>query len=250
NLTLEKVKKLIFNSGLSEYLTNGKIKDLKDYYLGVEVGLGTHGKKNIGGGIMEKAIETLLKKYQVEYQKQVPVNFQVNGKKVFDFQIKLESKEYYLETSFFNTTGSKVQEVIRSYSGTVLEKAQNNEIRYQKEEIKVEYTVKFGNPEKDRIIADICVFKGDLVYIVGEYYDEKFSEKENLSFQLFPNNSHQENLARIKSLYQKAKLYYSAGSSIDFDKELILSDTIVINLVKYLQEYSFILNSQKTPTSI
>jgi DNA adenine methylase len=129
NLTPQKIKKLIFNSGLGEYLTNGQIKDLKDYCLGIEVGLGTHGRKNVGGKTMEKAIERLLIKYQAEYQKQVPVNFQVNGKKLFDFQIKLGNKEYYLETSFFNVAGSKVQEVIRSYSG-VLEKAQNNEINF------------------------------------------------------------------------------------------------------------------------
>ncbi|CAG8613578.1 3034_t:CDS:1, partial [Cetraspora pellucida] len=129
-LNLEKVKKLIFASGLAEYLTNGQIKDLKDYCLGVEVGLGTHGKKNIGGKTMEKAVETLLIKNCVEYQKQVAVDFPVNGKKEFDFQIRLGAKDYYLETSFFNTAGSKVQEVIRSYSGTVLEKAQNNEINF------------------------------------------------------------------------------------------------------------------------
>jgi len=128
-LTQKKVKKLIFASGLAEYLTNGKIKDLKDYCLGVEVGLGTHSKKNLAGSTMEKAVETLLKKYQMEYQKQVPVNFQVNGKKLFDFQIKLGDKEYYLETSFYNSPGSKVSEIIRSYSG-VLQKAQNNEINF------------------------------------------------------------------------------------------------------------------------
>ena len=44
-LSLEKVKKLIFTSGLVEYLTNGQIKDLRDYCLGVEVGLGTRGRK-------------------------------------------------------------------------------------------------------------------------------------------------------------------------------------------------------------
>ncbi|KLL01734.1 MAG: Type II restriction enzyme MboI [Mycoplasmataceae bacterium RC_NB112A] len=67
---MEKVKKLIFNSGLAEYLMNGmksataKIKDLKDYCLGIEVGLGTHGRKNIGGKVMEKAVESLLVKAQ------------------------------------------------------------------------------------------------------------------------------------------------------------------------------------------
>lgn len=129
DLTLEKAKKLTFNSGLAEYLTNGQIKNLKDYCLGVEVGLGTHGRKNIGGKAMEKAVESLLTKQQIKYQKQVPVNFQVNGKKLFDFQIESKGKEYYLETSFFNVAGSKVQEVIRSYGG-VLQKAQNNEINF------------------------------------------------------------------------------------------------------------------------
>ncbi|MCE8163986.1 MAG: Dam family site-specific DNA-(adenine-N6)-methyltransferase [Candidatus Moeniiplasma glomeromycotorum] len=128
-LSLEKVKKLLFNSGLAEYLINRKIKDLKDYCLGIEVGLGTHGRKNLGGKVMEKAVESLLIKQQIKYQKQVPVDFPVNDKKVFDFQIELKGKNYYLETSFFNVAGSKVQEVIRSYSG-VLAKAQKNEINF------------------------------------------------------------------------------------------------------------------------
>ena len=125
----QKVKKLIVASGLAEYLTNGKIKNLKDYCFGIEVGIGTHGWKNIGGLTMEKAIESLLTKYQIEHQKQVPVDFPVNGKKKFDFQISLNGKKYYLETSFYNSPGSKVQEVIRSYSG-VLEKTKKNEINF------------------------------------------------------------------------------------------------------------------------
>lgn len=128
-LTPEKIENIIFISGLAEYLTNGQIKDLKDYCLGVEVGLGTHGKKNIGGLAMEKKIERLLNENQIEYQKQVSVDFPVNGKKTFDFLIKLKGKECYLETSFYNSPGSKVSEVIRSYSG-VLQKAQNNEINF------------------------------------------------------------------------------------------------------------------------
>jgi len=129
DLTLEKVKKLIFASGLAEYLTNGQIKDLKDYCLGVEVGLGTHGKKNIAGLTMEKRVENLLRKNQIEYQKQVPVDFLINGKKTFDFRVRFKEKEYYLEVSFYNSPGSKVSEIIRSYS-SVLQKAQNNEINF------------------------------------------------------------------------------------------------------------------------
>jgi len=84
----------------------------------------------VGGKVMKKTVEKLLTKYGVEYQKQIPVDFQVNGKKLFDFQIKIKRQYYYLETSFFNAAGSKVKEVIRSYSGTVLKKAQNNEINF------------------------------------------------------------------------------------------------------------------------
>lgn len=129
DLNSEKVKKIIFTSGFVEYLTNGKIRDLKDYCLGMEVGLGTHGKKNLAGTTMEKTTEILLNKYQVKYQKQVPVSFQVNGKKQFDFQINLGNKQYYLETSFYNSPGSKISEIIRSYAG-VLQKAQKNEINF------------------------------------------------------------------------------------------------------------------------
>lgn len=78
---------------------------------------------------MERSIESLLKKHQVEYKKQVPMDFLVNGKKTFDFLIKFSEQEYYLETSFYNSPGSKVSEIIRSYSG-VLEKAQKNEIKF------------------------------------------------------------------------------------------------------------------------
>jgi len=53
----------------------------------------------------------------------------VNGKKQFDFQISLKGKKYYLETSFYNSPGSKISEIIRSYSG-VLEKAQKNAINF------------------------------------------------------------------------------------------------------------------------
>jgi type II restriction enzyme len=120
---------LIFVSGLAEYLTNGKIKDLKDYCLGVEVGLGTHSKKNIAGITMERSVESLLKRYKIEYQKQAPADFLVNGGKTFDFLIKFSEQEYYLETSFYNAPGSKVSEVIRSYS-RVLEKAQKNEANF------------------------------------------------------------------------------------------------------------------------
>ena len=52
------------------------------------------------------------------------------GRNYLIFELKeTGGDEYYLETSFFNVAGSKVQEVIRSYNG-ILEKAQKNEINF------------------------------------------------------------------------------------------------------------------------
>jgi len=81
-------------------------------------------------------------------------------------------------------------------------------------------------------------YAGLFQVLIMKYYDEKFNQAEELSFQLFPSG--EENFTRIKSLYQVAKSYYSAGASIDFENELILNEVIIINLVSYLQEYSFI----------
>jgi hypothetical protein len=33
--------------------------------LGIEVGLGTHGRKNVGGKVMEKAIENLFNRLNI-----------------------------------------------------------------------------------------------------------------------------------------------------------------------------------------
>src|SRR6185437_1849618 len=57
---------------------------------------------------------------------------------------------------------------------------------YQKEEFRIEYTVKLGNPERDRLIADIVIFKGDLVYIVGEVKKHKDSKQKAVEHQLKP----------------------------------------------------------------
>jgi DNA adenine methylase len=113
-LNLEKVKDFIINSNLTKLFINPQIKSLVDYALGLEVGLDTHVRKNRTGKIMENAIEKLLIDYKVDYKKQVPYFF--NNKKVLDFSLKIEDKIYYCETNFFNSPGSKISEVIRSYS--------------------------------------------------------------------------------------------------------------------------------------
>ena len=114
SLNLEKVKQFIIDSSLEDLFTSKQIKNFKDYVLGIEVGLDTHARKNRGGKLMEQTIERLLINYNVEYKKQV--TFALNGKKKLDFWWKIKDREYYCEVNFFNTSGSKVSEIIRSYT--------------------------------------------------------------------------------------------------------------------------------------
>jgi hypothetical protein len=51
-----------------------------------------------------------------------------NEKKKFDFYWKINEKEYFCETNFFNVPGSKISEVIRFYNHVhrYLQQAQKN----------------------------------------------------------------------------------------------------------------------------
>ena len=115
DLKIDEIKNFIFGSKLIEFFTNGQIKNLQDYALGIEIGLDTHSRKNRSGQMMEKTIENLLISYNLEYQSQKHIYLE-GDKKVFDFWVKINDKEYYCETNFFNSQGSKISEVIRSYN--------------------------------------------------------------------------------------------------------------------------------------
>ncbi len=52
-------------------LQNHIISNLYDYVTGVEVGLGSNGRKNRGGHQMEDLVESYLKKAHVEYYKEM-----------------------------------------------------------------------------------------------------------------------------------------------------------------------------------
>ncbi|WNE41782.1 MAG: Type-2 restriction enzyme MboI [Mycoplasmataceae bacterium] len=115
DLKIDEIKNFIFGSKLIDFFTNGQIKNLQDYALGIEIGLDTHSRKNRSGQTMEKTIENLLISYNLEYQSQKHI-YLGGDKKIFDFWVKINDKEYYCETNFFNSQGSKISEVIRSYN--------------------------------------------------------------------------------------------------------------------------------------
>lgn len=112
----------IEETGLSEVFRNKNVTNLVDYVFGIEVGLDTNARKNRGGENMSKAVCRLFDKAGVVYQMEVnntvfPEILSLGADvKRFDFVIKTNQKTYLIETNFYNTGGSKLNEVARAYS--------------------------------------------------------------------------------------------------------------------------------------
>ena len=116
-------------TGLFDLMSNHIISNLYDYVTGVEVGLGSNGRKNRGGHQMEDLVENYIKKTGAEYYKEVYIpaierRWGVNlsaisahgtTTKRWDFVVKTKSTIYVIETNFYASGGSKLNETARSY---------------------------------------------------------------------------------------------------------------------------------------
>ena len=116
------VLEYIYETGLAEVFKNKEISNLVDYVFGIEVGLDTNARKNRGGDNMSKAVSLLFDKEGIYYKKEVSSTLFLDIEslgvdvKRFDFVIKTKRKTYLIETNFYNTRGSKLNEVARAYS--------------------------------------------------------------------------------------------------------------------------------------
>ena len=116
------VLEYICETGLAEVFKNKEISNLVDYVFGIEVGLDTNARKNRGGDNMSKAVSLLFDKEGIYYKKEVSSTLFLDIEslgvdvKRFDFVIKTKRKTYLIETNFYNTGGSKLNEVARAYS--------------------------------------------------------------------------------------------------------------------------------------
>ena len=112
----------ICETGLAEVFKNKEISNLVDYVFGIEVGLDTNARKNRGGDNMSKAVSLLFDREEIYYKKEVNSTLFIDIEslgvdvKRFDFVIKTKEKTYLIETNFYNTGGSKLNEVARAYS--------------------------------------------------------------------------------------------------------------------------------------
>ena len=125
--------KFMRESGLFDLLQNHIINNLYDYVLGVEVGLDSNGRKNRGGHLMENLVEDYIKKagyikdknyYKEMYTKDIKAKWNIDlmsisGKqqasKRWDYVIKTDCQLYVIETNFYASQGSKLNETARSY---------------------------------------------------------------------------------------------------------------------------------------
>lgn len=125
--------KFMRESGLFDLLQNHIINNLYDYVLGIEVGLDSNGRKNRGGHLMENLVESYIikagYKKDINYFKEMYLNdiekkwnldlSEMSGHNIstkrFDFVIKTDKQIYVIETNFYSSGGSKLNETARSY---------------------------------------------------------------------------------------------------------------------------------------
>ncbi|MBQ3024134.1 MAG: type II restriction endonuclease [Spirochaetaceae bacterium] len=120
--TPDNIYKFLLETGLAEIFINKNIKNLVDYVFGVEVGLDTNGRKGRSGKKMANAVKEQFNKHNIPFRSEVKStefsDIESLGKdlKRFDFVIKTTKKTYLIETNFYNTQGSKPNEVARAYT--------------------------------------------------------------------------------------------------------------------------------------
>ena len=133
NLSIEQYKIFMRKTGLFDLMKNHLVNNIVDYATGVETGLDSNGRKNRGGHLMENLVESYIVdagfvKNQTYFKemkiKEIEEKFNLDlsaisnkGKTVkrFDFVITTGSTIYGIETNFYASSGSKLNETARSY---------------------------------------------------------------------------------------------------------------------------------------
>lgn len=130
---IELLKKFMRKTGLFDLISKHLVNNLVDYATGVEVGLGSNGRKNRGGHLMEDVLQGFIEKegfklnqtyFKEMYLKDIEKKWNIDlsslsnlGKvaKRFDYVVKTQNCIYAFETNFYSRSGSKLNETARSY---------------------------------------------------------------------------------------------------------------------------------------
>ena len=135
----DRYKYFMHETGLFDLLANHIVNNLVDYATGVETGLDSNGRKNRGGHLMENLVESFIQKsgfvkdesyFKEMYIHQIAdkwgvdlsaISNQGKTEKRFDFVVKTPNMIYGIETNFYGSGGSKLNETARSYKTLALE---------------------------------------------------------------------------------------------------------------------------------
>lgn len=139
NYSIPEYTKFMRKTGLFDLMQQHIVNNLVDYVTGVETGLDSNGRKNRGGHLMEDLVESYLQKAglvkDVNYFKEMYIHeieqkwkidlssISNNGsaEKRFDFVVKGKNTVYGIETNFYSSSGSKLNETARSYKTIMME---------------------------------------------------------------------------------------------------------------------------------
>ena len=148
SFTLDQYSEFMERSGLFNLLSNHLINNLVDYVTGVETGLDSNGRKNRGGHLMEDLVEMYIQKagfkknetyFKEMYIHEITqkwgtdlsaISNQGKMEKRFDYVVKTPNQIYVIETNFYGSGGSKLNETSRSYKTLANEIATINGVTF------------------------------------------------------------------------------------------------------------------------
>lgn len=120
----ENIITLMDKTKLFDLIIDNKITNFLDYSIGVEVGMDTNARKNRNGADIENLLyDNIVKIFnkrpeiKIYTQKFLDFNETILKNKRFDIVVhNIENNKYILiESSFYNTGGSKINETAKSY---------------------------------------------------------------------------------------------------------------------------------------
>lgn len=123
---IEKIVSFCEKSGILKLFSDFKIKNLRDFLLGVETGLDTNARKNRSGMAMESLISPILDKIKgvkiikqktfkyLEETEKIKIPQKLSNRK-FDYVIINKDKYFNMEVNYYDGQGSKPQEIVDSY---------------------------------------------------------------------------------------------------------------------------------------
>ena len=127
NYSIDDYKMFMRKTKLFDLLENHIVSNLVDYATGVETGLDSNGRKNRGGHLMENLVEEYIQKagfvkgqnyfkemyiHEIEQKWGVNLSAISNQGKIVN---KTDNQIYVIETNFYSSGGSKLNETARSY---------------------------------------------------------------------------------------------------------------------------------------